>query len=112
MLKKIFFNSKLPVAFDQFIFLYLFVWLAAFTCIREMVIHFCPIFSQFFGWVALNHQPVVIRVSTRATHAMATALVKELVDHAQGRFGEWRPRLPDRKVGPCNRWKQFQYDFR
>jgi hypothetical protein len=43
---------------------------------------------------------------------MATALVKELVDHAQGRFGEWRPRLPDRKVGPCNRWKQFQYDFR
>lgn len=30
---------------------------------------------------------------------MATALVKELVDHAQGRFGEWRPRLPDRKVG-------------
>ena len=107
MLKKIFFNSKLPVAFGQFIFL-LFVWLEAFTCIREMVIHF---FSHFLdGW--LNHQPVVIRVSTSATHAMATALVKELVDHAQGRFGEWRPRLPDRKVGPCNRWKQFQYDFR
>lgn len=47
MLKKIFFNSKLPVTFGQFIFLYLFVWLAAFTCIREMVIHF----FQFFGWV-------------------------------------------------------------
>ena len=44
MLKKIFFNSKLPVTFGQFIFLYLLVWLAAFTCIREMVIHFFPIF--------------------------------------------------------------------
>ena len=31
---------------------------------------------------------------------MATSLMKELVDHAQGRFGEGRdPKVPDRKVG-------------
>ena len=97
MLKKTFLNFNFPLVVGDFIFLYLLIWLAALTSAREMVIQ--KIF-QFFvdGW--LKRHQVVIKISTRATHAMATALVKELVDHAQSRFGEWRPRLPDRKVGP------------